>query len=292
MAKNIPCHLCDNCKKTFYRYNSQLRGKNKYCSHLCRHEHQKITLSGEGNPNFGKKWSDDLRKQASNHRKKQFANNPILRWQSGKANRGKTLSSEIRQKMSEARKGKKMKSPMSAEARKNIGIASAAKFTPEYKEKMRASCEKSGAWIPKTEKTDWETYKDLTCWPENMIQYQTEQLVHFINSVGFWNSKRKNNKNEALVRDHMYSKQNGYKNRVFPEILRHPENCNFITHAENSAKHSKSTILLSELFNRIKNSKHSDSWFEHTNTLQKIHEYENGIRWFNPYNISERIEKL
>lgn len=47
---------------------------------------------------------------------------------------------------------------------------------------------------------------------------------------GIWHYNK--NKN-GLVRDHKYSRGSGYKNSVFPEILRHPSNCHLISHSRN-----------------------------------------------------------
>lgn len=70
--------------------------------------------------------------------------------------------------------------------------------------------------------------------------------------------------------------------KVFPEILRHPENCDIILHGENVRKHhNKNTktdsLSLEELFDNIKNS--SFEWKEQKLCLKLIKLYEQQHRW-------------
>jgi len=76
---------------------------------------------------------------------------------------------------------------------------------------------------------------------------------------------------------------------VFPEIIRHPANCQIITHSNNikkSLKNNDSDITLVQLFNRIINWK--DDYFEHSLCINLINDYNNGNR----YNKKEYINKL
>lgn len=57
----------------------------------------------------------------------------------------------------------------------------------------------------------------------------------------------------GVVRDHMYSRYEGYKNGIDPSIISHPANCQFITHIDNTIKNYKSCITIDELLERIKN---------------------------------------
>jgi hypothetical protein len=50
----------------------------------------------------------------------------------------------------------------------------------------------------------------------------------------------------------MYSVNEGWKNNIDPNLLRHPANCNLIPHSENQKKNAKSSITLEELMERIK----------------------------------------
>jgi hypothetical protein len=85
-----------------------------------------------------------------------------------------------------------------------------------------------------------------------------------------------------LVRDHRYSRRSGFENRVFPEILRHPYNCEFITHSDNIRKQqnkeiNSNSISLEDLFEVIK--KYPQEYPEQNICLSKIKEYESGLRY-------------
>ena len=41
------------------------------------------------------------------------------------------------------------------------------------------------------------------------------------------------------VRDHIFGRKNGFVLGVFPEIIRHPANCQIITHSDNIKKSLK-----------------------------------------------------
>lgn len=71
-----------------------------------------------------------------------------------------------------------------------------------------------------------------------------------IDSVGLYHSV--NNPN-GLSRDHMFSIEDGWKQKVDPDIISHPANCRLIPHPENLRKRTDSIITLSELLRRIEN---------------------------------------
>lgn len=66
--------------------------------------------------------------------------------------------------------------------------------------------------------------------------------------IGVFNVKTNRN---GLVRDHKFSRRNGFLLQIFPEILRHPANCELITHSENISKREKNSITLDQLFDKI-----------------------------------------
>ena len=81
----------------------------------------------------------------------------------------------------------------------------------------------------------------------------------------------------GVVRDHIISKITGFKLLVFPQILRHPCNCQIITHSENSSKRSKMIIKLEDLFEKI--IYYTGNWKEQQQCLLLITRYKNGDRW-------------
>lgn len=71
--------------------------------------------------------------------------------------------------------------------------------------------------------------------------------MKLLEEIGVKSSTNKN----GVVRDHIYGRKNGFHNKVFPEILRHPCNCQVITHGENVSKGHRNKNL-EELFRKIK----------------------------------------
>ena len=83
--------------------------------------------------------------------------------------------------------------------------------------------------------------------------------------------------------------KNGFVLGVFPEIIRHPANCQIITHSDNikkSLKNDDSDIQLVELFDRISN--WGKVYFEQLLCVELIEQYNNGKR----YDKQKYVNKL
>ena len=57
----------------------------------------------------------------------------------------------------------------------------------------------------------------------------------------------------GVSRDHIYSVNEGFKNKVDPKIISHPANCRLMVHSENISKNKKSDITIEELLIKIDN---------------------------------------
>jgi len=68
------------------------------------------------------------------------------------------------------------------ERRKIIGLKSSAKFTPEFKERFRKTCERNGIWVPLDQLEPYEIYFREAEWIESMFKYATETELAFVNS--------------------------------------------------------------------------------------------------------------
>lgn len=55
----------------------------------------------------------------------------------------------------------------------------------------------------------------------------------------------------GVSRDHLFTIADGFKNKVNPDIMKHPANCQLLLHADNNRKNMKSSITLEELLERI-----------------------------------------
>lgn len=56
---------------------------------------------------------------------------------------------------------------------------------------------------------------------------------------------------QGVVRDHRYSVYEGFINKVDPEIISHPANCQFLLHSDNARKTRRSSITLEQLMEDI-----------------------------------------
>jgi hypothetical protein len=71
---------------------------------------------------------------------------------------------------------------------------------------------------------------------------------HLLLQHGMWSLENKT----GVVRDHIFSKKDGWINEIAPRIIAHPANCQFLTLRDNSRKGDKSWITYEQLLERIK----------------------------------------
>lgn len=64
---------------------------------------------------------------------------------------------------------------------------------------------------------------------------------------GMWSLEKK----AGAVRDHIFSRKDGWINGINPQIISHPANCQFLTLGDNSRKADKSWITYEQLLERI-----------------------------------------
>ena len=80
-------------------------------------------------------------------------------------------------------------------------------------------------------------------------KFDTDLLKEF----GWYSPKNRGNNINGISKDHLYSVRDGFINKVDPELIKHPANCELVRHRDNQKKYSKSKITLEELLIRIKN---------------------------------------
>ena len=257
-------HICKFCNNSTYNKS--------FCSFACKGNWQKENLKGSNNPNFNNNFSDEYRRKRSELSKKQMED-PEMRFKAGSANRGKKFSKERCLKQGQGHIG--ICHPHTNETKIKIGIKSAQKFTIEYKRLQRIKNYKSGQWINPMYKDEYKLYREFSNWKYKMFDI-IEDGVELLKQLKVFNAKTNRN---GVVRDHKYGRINGFNNKVFPEILRHPVNCQLITAADNIRKRMTKTILydsiitLNELFNLIINFK--GIWDEHELCITLIEKYKN-----------------
>ncbi len=143
--------------------------------------------------------------------------------------------------------------------------------------KIRLQMEKIGYWLPLDQVEPYLLYCRESHWKERMFDYLSKKELLLLNEKGLFSSKN----TKGMVRDHKYSKYSGFKNKVFPIILRHPANCALITHSKNATKMRKgqlfdtgNSISLEQLFILIKS--YEKGWKEQKECLAAVNKCEKG----------------
>ena len=263
---------CDYCGIIFNRPPCLLK-KHVFCSVKCMGLHN----TGENNPNYNNKWSDEKRRLQGKIISEKM-NTDEIKFKCGSANRGKKFSVERIKIMHVGRSSESYSHAHTKETKKKIGMKSKIKFTDEYNKKFRTTMEEKGFWMPLKEKTDYQIYYEESNWKKQIFDNLSEKETMLFKKYGSWSLKNKT----GLVRDHIYSRRSGCNNSVFTELLNHPCNCALITHTKNTIKQRDKKInsdghTLAELFSKIKN--YTGNWEEQEKCLKLIKEYESGKRW-------------
>ena len=292
---------CSNCNKILYKQPRDKRNKHHFCNINCKNKWQSkqklsdITkkrisekVSGEKNPMYGKNHSKEIKKIISDKKNDLYKNNPGKKFECGNSRLNKEERFKVIQKGHKKRNSESYSRKLSEEAKKSISISSKNRFTPEFKKLIREKMEREGKWIKLNQKDDFILYKELAAWKKRMWDLiSDENQLKLLEKYKIFNPK-KNSK--GVVRDHKYSRFYGWKNNVFPEILRHPSNCEILKHSDNVKKsrgwkNDENSLTLDQLFEEIK--KYSGNWGEHQKCLLLIEKYKNGGR----YNKKNYLEK-
>lgn len=101
--------------------------------------------------------------------------------------------------------------------------------------------------------TDFQKYKRDCLFDFNLSDFEEEFDFGLIKEHGWYSPSNKKNNLNGVSRDHMYSIRDGFDNNIEQFLIAHPANCKLILQRENSSKHKKSSITISELKKRIKN---------------------------------------
>lgn len=269
---------CPICQKYFNRYASQAKSKTVCCSKKCYSVNLKYSMLGKNNPNFNNKWSKKQKIKQSKLMQSKVTDE--LRHKYGTANRGKKFSPERIKACHAHRSSKSYSRPHSEQSKKIIGQKSKEKWTESYREKHRQTMESLGYWIPLKDKSDFEIYYREADWIERMFDLiDCKKQLRLLKKNGVFHNK--NNVN-GIVRDHMLSRKTGFNLGIFPQILRHPANCQILTSKDNIKKKNHRYIdadhlTIDELFDRILS--YAGSWKEQELCKQLISQYKSGQRY-------------
>lgn len=283
------CHN-NKCTTVFTDIHTFRRGYPVCCCKACRNEYYKMKFSGANNPNFGHKWNEQQRKHASENTTRQMQN-PYYRYianqpktEEARQQKSRKISWGRKKFFEEHPEARKSTHQWTDEEKRSVGQKSKEKFTPEFNERYRQTMEQRGHWIPRDRKTDAQIYYKEANWIDRMFDFiqDTSQLDE-LKQRGVFNAYTNT---KGVVRDHIYSRHSGFNNGVFPEILRHPCNCQILSHSKNVKKRGCRYIdrddqTLEQLFDKILH--YNGNWKEQEICIQRIQEYKCGQRWYNPY---------
>lgn len=268
---------CPVCGVEFKTY--PIRERNT-CSKKCMGIYQ----TGENNPNYGVSWSKEQREAAS---KRQLENSEELSKRTKEswvgADERRSAASKLQSQLGKKRIG--VKNPFygkshTEDTKKVISIKSKEKFTKEFKETQRGIMEAKGHWRPLDEVEPYHLYRNKADWIARMWDIVPSE--YDIKQVGIFNVATNP---KGLVRDHKLGRRLGFELGIFPELLRHPMNCQIIPHKQNVEKavEDDSIITHFELFTSIYNYK--EPWDEQDLCLSLIEKYFNGERYVNTIHI-------
>lgn len=278
---------CWVCGSEIYRFKSSLTGVNppkficcgRECKHRCkenfewsqeRKDEQSSRIKGENNPNFGNRWSDELKSQVSSLVKERYRDDKYYE-KFCEVNRSRVWTEEGKRSLSESvsNRMKGVSRPHTEDTKKLIGKKSREKWEREgYKENHRVKMEEMGLYIPLEDKTDYELYFKEADWIERMFDRITDpEQLSLLKERGVFNPRK--NK-DGLVRDHIYGRRYGFTNGVPPFIIHHPCNCQLITNVQNIKKgfEKEKGISLKDLYLKILN--YGDVWVEQDKCVEYI----------------------
>lgn len=100
----------------------------------------------------------------------------------------------------------------------------------------------------RTKETEFKEYQAATNFKFSKDEFSKILGYELLLERGMYNTRTNRS---GVVRDHIFSRYDGYINNVSPEIIAHPANCQFIPHLDNTRKRIRSDISLDELLERI-----------------------------------------
>ena len=272
----VVCALCGKDKEVFISSFNSSKTKTFFCDIECKKEFQKGRSPS-------KETLEKMRFANSKERNGRYIDGRSYKKSYCECGAEKDIRSANCLKCRRKEPYQKKDLLISSETRAKIGKGSKEKFlSAEYRSKLPAIYEKAyntkiskGTTTPFEERQDFEIYQQESNWKGDILPLLCEEDLILLEKIGFYNNRK--NKTGA-VRDHMLTKFSGFKNKIPPQILRHPANCRLISFKENCAKSARyDSISIDELFEKIRN--YEKEWIEQNICLDLIDKYEHGLRW-------------
>jgi len=250
---------CDFCGTPIQKHDYYLT-KTNCCSRKCQNDLKRGTNITDS---IKLKISDSMKKRFSDPEKRKLCNT----WS------GKKHSEKTKKQMSKSMRGLKHRPLTKLEKEFQRSL-----WTEERKLQQRSHMENIGLWRCLDDIPESDIYFKQSDWHDRIFDKLSSGQLGILHEIGIFNVYT--NKN-GIVRDHKYSRLNGYRNLVFPELIRHPFNCDLIRNYDNIKKRTKhkydSVITLGDLFSGIMDWR--NSWKEQELCIYLVSRYERGERW-------------
>ena len=127
----------------------------------------------------------------------------------------------------------------------------------------------------KTNKTQYELYKQQCYFNFNLYCYKDEFDIDLLKKYGMYSAVNRGNNFNGVSRDHMYSIYNGFINKIDPYIISHPANCKIIFQKDNAKKNINNSLTLQQLKDRIKYFNKKYGYFINNINYYGIEEFKN-----------------
>jgi hypothetical protein len=98
---------------------------------------------------------------------------------------------------------------------------------------------------------EYNQYKQDCKFTFNLSDFPDEFEFSLIEKYGWYKPVNRGNNLGGVSRDHIYSVNEGFKNKINPNIISHPANCKLMVHNNNISKNKKSDIMIDELLKKI-----------------------------------------
>lgn len=156
-------------------------------------------------------------------------------------NRNRKLSEETKQKISNTLKNKPREEKVKLEKKKVCKIC----LIDEVTEKHKRICDKCKLAY-------YECYRPSCSFRFDINDFKEEFELYIVEQYGWYSPTNKRDNLKGVSKDHKYSVMDGFRNKIDPNIISHPANCQLLLFSDNSIKKDNSSISLDELLNKIK----------------------------------------
>ena len=133
----------------------------------------------------------------------------------------------------------------------------------EYKEKFKniANDIEKGKFL-------YRIYRKLCSFKFSLNKYPEEFNFSIIKENGWYKAKNHGDNLYGVSRDHIFSVDEGFRQKIDPYYISHPANCKLLLHSDNSSKYNRCDITFEELKEKI------NKWNEKYGVYENLINYE------------------